>query len=89
MVSALINDAPVLHAYSIIYCYRSGKLVALDNRFKSLETSMAYVSTLGGGYFLCRYVTEARACARAQLACEYPDRVSLHSHTVITCESDH
>jgi hypothetical protein len=47
---------------------RSRRLVSLDNRFKVLETALAYYSTLGGGYFLVRCVDEARKFARRQLA---------------------
>ena len=56
-----------MNALHLYYIYRNGKLVTLDNKLKSLETSIAYVSTLGGGYFLCRFPAEARKCAAAQL----------------------
>ena len=34
---------------------------------KSLAVTSAYISTLGGGYFMCRYVGKAQEMARKQL----------------------
>ena len=34
---------------------------------KSLQITSAYISTLGGGYFMCRFVGKAKSMARQQL----------------------
>ena len=46
----------------------SRRLVRLENAFVRLATANAYVSTLGGGHFLCRHLTTAVRLARAQIA---------------------
>lgn len=45
----------------------SGRLAALEHAHARLHYANAYVSTLGGGYFLCRYVGDAVRMALAQL----------------------
>jgi hypothetical protein len=46
----------------------STRLVALDNMAKTLTTASAYISTLGGGHFMCKHVAEALAMAGRQMA---------------------
>ena len=45
----------------------SGRLVRLDNAVKMLNTANAFISTLGGGHFLCKHVGAALALAAAQM----------------------
>mmetsp|Transcript_16881 Transcript_16881/g.23892 ORF Transcript_16881/g.23892 Transcript_16881/m.23892 type:complete len:466 (+) Transcript_16881:182-1579(+) len=44
----------------------SSKLVKLENLQIRLQTLNAYIATLGGGYFLCRYLSTAVNLARYQ-----------------------
>lgn len=44
-----------------------GRLIRLVNRRAALITANAYVSTLGGGHFLCKHVADARRLALAQM----------------------
>jgi len=46
----------------------SGRLIALENAYMRLHTANAYVSTIGGGAFLCRYIGDAIQQARKQIA---------------------
>lgn len=64
---------------------RSGcaALVRLENKHVALQSANAYISTLGGGHFLCRHVPSAIALAQAQIhvACELGDsRLAARSH---------
>jgi hypothetical protein len=43
------------------------KILYLAEEKKSLQVTSAYVSTLGGGYFMCRFIGEAKNMARKQL----------------------
>jgi len=61
----------------------SAALMRLENKHVALLTANAYVSTLGGGHFLCRHVPSAVALARAQIrvACELGDtHLAARSH---------
>jgi hypothetical protein len=42
------------------------RLIILENRFVALANANAFISTLGGGHFLCKQVSRARAMALAQ-----------------------
>lgn len=42
-------------------------LVRLENKHVALQSANAYISTLGGGHFLCRHVPSAVALAQAQI----------------------
>jgi hypothetical protein len=55
----------------------SRRILSLASEKKSLAVSSAYVSTLGGGFFMCRFVNKAQEMARAQLeiAIKLGDRV--------------
>ncbi len=44
----------------------ASRLCRLENFQIRLQTLNAYIATLGGGYFLCRYLSTAVACARYQ-----------------------
>jgi len=44
------------------------RLISYENAFIKLTSLSAYISTLGGGYFLCRYLSTAIALARRQCA---------------------
>lgn len=44
----------------------SSRLVVLENRLSVLRSLNAFISTLGGGYFLCRYLATAVRLARWQ-----------------------
>ena len=46
----------------------TSRLVRLENMMVRLQSLNAFVSTLGGGYFLCRYLTTAVQLARWQRA---------------------
>lgn len=49
-------------------CFRrAGRLKVLLNQHIVAVTKSAYISTLGGGYFLCDMLVRARAAATAQL----------------------
>ena len=43
------------------------RILFLAEEKKSLQVTSAYVSTLGGGYFMCRFVGKAQDMARTQL----------------------
>ena len=43
------------------------RILSLAVEKKSLAVTSAYISTLGGGYFMCRYVGKAQEMARKQL----------------------
>jgi hypothetical protein len=45
----------------------SAALVRLENKHVALQSANAYISTLGGGHFLCRHVPSAVALAQAQI----------------------
>eukprot|EP00586_Coscinodiscus_wailesii_P021547 CAMPEP_0172515146 /NCGR_PEP_ID=MMETSP1066-20121228/265685_1 /TAXON_ID=671091 /ORGANISM="Coscinodiscus wailesii, Strain CCMP2513" /LENGTH=162 /DNA_ID=CAMNT_0013296113 /DNA_START=357 /DNA_END=845 /DNA_ORIENTATION=+ len=44
----------------------TNRLIHLENQRIRLHSLNAYVATLGGGYFLCRYLSQAIALARYQ-----------------------
>lgn len=46
----------------------SSRLVVLENRLSVLRSLNAFISTLGGGFFLCRYLATAVRLARWQRA---------------------
>lgn len=46
---------------------RNTRIISVLHRFIERQTASAYVSTLGGGYFLCDYLGHAQRAALAQL----------------------
>jgi hypothetical protein len=56
--------APAAHPLDTAW---STRLVRLDNMVKALVSANAYISTLGGGHFLCRHIKDAMRLARAQM----------------------
>lgn len=47
---------------------RNKRINTILNVHVGIQTANAYISTLGGGHFLCRHIDAAFAMARAQLA---------------------
>ena len=50
-----------------IFFHRNFKLMHMLARFTSLVSGSALVSTLGGGYFLCKNIAQARKMAERQI----------------------
>ncbi|EQC32702.1 hypothetical protein SDRG_09675 [Saprolegnia diclina VS20] len=64
------NDAikiafvPALYKLSMSWCYRATRFT---HAVVALVTANAYISTLGGGYFLCRHLNQAKLMAQLQI----------------------
>ena len=68
----------------------SSRLERVENTYKKLTTATAYISTLGGGHFLCKQVNQALRMAAAQMsvACALRDDRLLARcgvHVVYVC----
>ncbi|OQR98929.1 hypothetical protein ACHHYP_07587 [Achlya hypogyna] len=59
-----IAFAPRLSMLSMSWCYRATRFT---HAVVALVTANAYISTLGGGYFLCRHLNQAKLMAQLQI----------------------
>jgi len=74
---SVVHERP--HGYDNPHCYSRTpsarpanpfalRLIRYENSFVRLTSLSAFISTLGGGFFLCRYLSTAVALARKQCA---------------------
>ncbi|OQS04481.1 hypothetical protein THRCLA_03291 [Thraustotheca clavata] len=59
-----IAFVPCLYRLSMSWCYRATRFT---HAVVALVTANAYISTLGGGYFLCRHLNQAKLMAQLQI----------------------
>ncbi|KDO21706.1 hypothetical protein SPRG_13044 [Saprolegnia parasitica CBS 223.65] len=59
-----IAFVPALYKLSMSWCYRATRFT---HAVVALVTANAYISTLGGGYFLCRHLNQAKLMAQLQI----------------------